>query len=96
MVQLGSEEAGHTRKRDESFGFAGIFGGDAATKKVRAQDEICRYHCAGDHHAEGGYGERADVEEGNHEKQYNVNERYGRVGVGRRAVSGEDLQRGNH
>jgi hypothetical protein len=36
------------------------------------------------------------VEEGNHEKQYNVNERYGRVGVGRRAVSGEDLQRGNH
>src|SRR6202050_4951834 len=77
MGQFGSEEAGHTRKRDESFGFTGIFGGDAATKKVRAQDEICRYHCAGDHHAEGGYGERADVEEGNHEKQYNVNERYG-------------------
>ena len=96
MVQLGSDKAGDAWKRDESFGFAGIFGGDAATNKVRTQDEIRGYHCAGDHQAEGGYGERADVEEGNHAKQYNVNEQQRRVGEGSRAISVKNYSWGNH
>ena len=72
MVQLGADESGQAWKRDESFGFAGIFVGDSAAGEVGAQDEIRGEHGAGDHQAEGGNREAADVEKRDHRRQYNV------------------------
>lgn len=72
MVQLGADEPGQARKRDQGFGLAGIFGRDSAAGEVGAQHEVCAQHGAGDHQSEGGNGEGADVEERNHAKQYNV------------------------
>ncbi len=72
MVQLGADETGQARKRDQGFGLTGIFGGYAAASQVGTQHEKCGEHGAGDHQAECGYRELTDMEERDHAKQYNV------------------------
>ena len=74
MVQLGADETGQAGKRNQGFGFAGMFVCDSAAGQVSAQDEICGEHCAGDHQAESGNRKAAEMQERDHRKQYSVNE----------------------
>ena len=82
MIQLGADETREARKRDESFGFAGILVGDSAAVQVGAQHEIRGEHGAGDHQPESGDCEAADVEKWDHRRQYNV--------IGRRRQEGRE------
>jgi hypothetical protein len=66
MVKLRADEPGEAGRGDQGFGFSGFGVGDAAAREISTQHEVGDEHGAGDRKTEGGDGEWAKVQEGDH------------------------------
>lgn len=66
VVELGAQNAGQAGNGDKRFGVGGRVLRDLTAAKIGAEKEKGGEHGAGDHQAEGGNGERAQMQKRNH------------------------------